>query len=120
MEKAGEKRRKIQTKVIASILLIGIVPGILIVILTYLSGINSLKRSIGANFQEIAKETADKIQILMNKEVKSAEALALSPYIREAVLKANDSSENENKIKIQRKYSNLTDYLKEYQMQGEL
>ncbi|MEK6693409.1 MAG: PAS domain S-box protein, partial [Nitrospirota bacterium] len=118
MEKAGEKRRKIQTKVIASILLIGIVPGILIVILTYLSGINSLKRSIGANFQEIAKETADKIQILMNKEVNNVQSLALSPYIREAVLKANDSSETENKIKIQRKYSNLTDYLKEYQMQG--
>ncbi len=118
MEKDGGKRRKIQTKVIASILLIGIVPGILIVILTYLSGINSLKRSIGANFQEIAKETADKIQILMNKEVNNVQSLALSPYIREAVLKANDSSENENKKNIQRKYSNLTDYLKEYQMQG--
>src|SRR3989337_1585909 len=48
------KRGNIQRKVITSILLVGTIPGILVVILTYLSGINALKNSIGANFQEIA------------------------------------------------------------------
>ncbi|MEK7846146.1 MAG: hypothetical protein AAB257_04195, partial [Nitrospinota bacterium] len=66
MNKVEQKRGNIQRKVVASILLVGIIPGILVVILTYLSGINALKNSIGTNFQEMAKETADKIQIIVN------------------------------------------------------
>jgi len=118
MDKFGRKRRKIHTKVIASILLVGIIPGILVVILTYISGINALKNSIGTNFQEIAKETADKVQILMNKEIKDAQKLALSPYIREAVLHANKSYEKGKNKDIQREHNILVDYLKEYQKKG--
>lgn len=116
MDKVGRKRRKIQTKVIASILLIGIVPGIVVIILTYISGINALKNSIGTNFQEIAKETADKVHILMNREIKNAQSLALSPYIREAVLKSNTYYEDKDYRNIQSGHNVLTDYLKEYQI----
>jgi len=87
MFRQAKKRGKIQRKVVAAILLVGTIPGILVVILTYLSGINALKNSIGVSFQEMAKETADKIEIIMNRESQDAQSLALSPFIKAAVLK---------------------------------
>src|SRR4030066_1948840 len=122
--KAGKKRGNIQKRVIASMLLVGTIPGILVVALTYLSGTNALKNSIGTNFQEIAKETAGKIAILMDKEVQEAQNLALSPYIRAAVLEANKRYEGENNTGIQKEPDEiqqrwtLSGYLKEYQMQS--
>lgn len=111
MGNTERKKGNIQKKVITSILLMGIIPGMLVVILTYLSGINALKNSIGANFQEIAKETADKIQIIMDREIRDAQTLALSPYIRDAVLKAN--------VSVRKSFNNnLIAYLKEYQGKG--
>lgn len=107
MDKPLRKKRNIWKKVIASILLIGIIPGILVVSLTYLNSINALRNSIGTNFQEIAKETADKIQILMDREIYEAQSLALSPYIRAAVLKANKMHEGKNTTEIQRPIDRL-------------
>ncbi|MBI4378555.1 MAG: PAS domain S-box protein [Nitrospinae bacterium] len=130
------KRGNIQRKVVASILLVGTIPGIIVVILTYLSGINALKNSIGTNFQEMAKETADKIQIIVNREIGDAQSLALSPYIRAAVLKSNKRYEGKEYRGIQTEIdeiqqqwtlhkdndelvdrhllNELTDYLKDY------
>ena len=122
--KAGKKRGNIQKRVIASMLLVGTIPGILVVALTYLSGTNALKNSIGTNFQEIAKETADKIDIFIDKELQEAQNLALSPYIRDAVLEANKTYEGENNTEIQKEPDEiqqrwtLSGYLKEYQMQS--
>src|SRR3972149_9956093 len=114
----GRKRGKIQRKVVTAILLVGIIPGILVVILTYLSGINALKNSIGANFQEMAKETADKIEIIMNREIQDAQSLALSPYIKTAVAKANHHRyESKNDTETQRRLDDIQDFLKEYQRQ---
>lgn len=70
-------------------LLVGMIPGIVIGGLGYLAGVNALRDSIGENFQEIAKETADKVEIMLNKVVQDAQSLALSPYIKSAVIKAN-------------------------------
>jgi len=111
------KRGNIQRKVITSILLVGTIPGILVVILTYLSGINALKNSIGANFQEIAKETADKIEIIMNREIQDAQSLALSPSIKSVVLTANQAYENRNDPEIHEKVGEIEDFLNEYQRQ---
>lgn len=118
MNNVIRKRGKIQRKVVTSILLVGTIPGVLVVILTYLSGINALKNSIGANFQEMAKETADKIEIIMDREIQDAQSLALSPYIKDIVLKANKSyKEKDSKAPLGDKIlnNNLTNYLKEYQ-----
>jgi len=123
-KKIGKKRGNIQKKVVASMLFVGIIPGILVVALTYLSGTNALKNSIGTNFQEIAKETADKIDIFIDKELQEAQNLALSPYIRAAVLEANKTYEGENNTEIQKEPDEiqqrwtLSGYLKEYQMQS--
>lgn len=111
MGKAEIKKGKIQKKVITSVLLVGIIPGILVVILIYRSGTTSLKYSIGANFREIAKETADKVQIIMDREIQDAQSLAISPYIKGAVLKGNALAGKSFN------YS-LAAYLKEYQGQG--
>lgn len=119
MDRTGRKRGSIQRKVVTSILLLGTLPGIIVVILTYLSGINALKNSIGTNFQEIAKETADKVQLIMNKEVYDAQSLALSPYIRDAVLKYNNTPDGKDDT-LAAKFLNdeLSNNLKEYHKQG--
>ncbi len=77
MDNKQIRKENIQRKVIASILLVGIIPGIIVVILTYLTGINALKNSIGINLQEIAKETADKIQIITDREIQDAQDMPL-------------------------------------------
>jgi len=118
MNNVIRKKGKIQRKVVTSILLVGTIPGVLVVILTYLSGINALKNSIGANFQEMAKETADKIEIIMDKEIQDARSLALSPYIKDIVLKANESykgKDSKDTLGDKILNNNLTNYLKEYQ-----
>src|SRR3989304_4829686 len=114
----SRKRGKIQRKVVTAILLVGIIPGILVVILTYLSGINALKNSIGANFQEMAKETADKIEIIMNREIQDAQSLALSPHIRIAVVEVNHHrNESKKDAETQRRLDDLQVFFKEYQRQ---
>ena len=110
MDNKQIRKENIQRKVIASILLVGIIPGIIVVILTYLTGINALKNSIGINLQEIAKETADKIQIITDREIQDAQSLALSPYIKAAVLK--DGRFSQNSVN-----SYLKAYLKQRQME---
>src|SRR3990170_1771261 len=139
MNKVEQKRGNIQRKVVASILLVGTIPGILVVILTYLSGINALKNSIGTNFQEMAKETADKVEIIMNGEIQDAQSLALSPYIKSAILKANLIYEGKNETELKKHQTeieqrctlarkddvsaseflnrDIADYLKEYMRQ---
>src|SRR3970040_1192311 len=80
MGRIDKKRGNIQKKVIASMLFVGTIPGILVVGLTYLSGTNALKNSIGTNFQEIAKETADKIDIFIDKELQEAQMQSIREY----------------------------------------
>src|SRR3972149_508217 len=114
----SRKRGKIQRKVVTAIVLVGIIPGILVVILTYLSGMNALKNSIGANFWEMEKETADKIEIIMNREIQDAQSLALSPHIRIAVVKVNHHrNESKKDAETQRRLDDLQGFLKEYQRQ---
>ncbi len=118
MSKDGRKRGKIQREVVTAILLVGIIPGILVVLIAYLSGINALKNSIGANFQEMAKETADKIEIIMNREIQDAQSLALSPYIKDAVIMANQAYERKGQKEILRRgVDEIQDFLKDYQRQ---
>ena len=66
-------------------LIIGIVPLVAGLYLTYLDGTNALRNSIGANFQELAKETANKVDMVIKKEIIDVQRLAISSEVKDAV-----------------------------------
>ncbi|MEK7679260.1 MAG: cache domain-containing protein, partial [Deltaproteobacteria bacterium] len=121
----AESKKSIQRKAITAILLVGIIPSLIVVVLTYLTSINALKNSIGTNFQELATETADKIQIFMNMTIKNAKSLALAPVIVDAVSRTNRSYTDKDRglkhapiigLDLQRPFS-VSEYMKDYQRQ---
>lgn len=77
----------IQKKVVISIVIVGMLPLLVGLYLTYLDGKTTRRNSIGASFQELAKETADKIDMVIGREVIDTQRLALSPNIRAAIKK---------------------------------
>lgn len=66
-------------------LIIGIVPLVVGLYLTYIDGTNTLKKTIGANFQETAKEIASRVDFIINNEIIEIRRLAISPDIISAV-----------------------------------
>lgn len=58
----------IQRRVITSILIVSILPLVAGLYLTYRDGTTTRRNSIGTSFQEIAKETAYKIDMIIEKQ----------------------------------------------------
>lgn len=98
------RRRGLRKKIVIIILIVGIFPLVLGVYLTYLDGIKALTKSIGANFEAMAKETANKVSIILEGELSEVKAISLMPDIREVVERSNlsyrDKSEEETRIRI--------------------
>ncbi len=80
----------LQKKFFISLLIVGMVPGIVALLATYLYSTDSLKHSIGNGFQEIARSTAIRIAASVDTEIDRARRLASVPVlIRQMVQKAN-------------------------------
>ena len=106
----AKRRRSIQQKIVIALLVVGFLPGFVGIFFTYLSGTKALKDSIGANFQTIAIETSEKIDLIIQEKIRNARTLAISPPIIAAVKGAKTSEED----------SGLLNYLKRFQReQGE-
>lgn len=79
-------RAGLQGKFLIALLLVGILPGITALTVTYWSSTRSLKHSIGSGFQEIARSAALRIAAVVDGELDRAERLALVPVrLRRAV-----------------------------------
>lgn len=101
----AKKRRSIQQKIVVSLLVVGFLPGFAGIFFTYQSGTSVLKDSIGANFQTIAIQTSEKIDLIIQEKIRYAQALAVSPPIIAAVKGTKNPKEN----------SDLLHYLKRLQ-----
>jgi signal transduction histidine kinase len=71
----------LQKKFFVALLIVGIVPGIVALVATYLYSTNSLKHSIGSSFQEIARSTAIRISDAVDMEIDRAMQLAAVPAL---------------------------------------
>lgn len=71
----------LQKKFFVALLIVGIVPGIVALVATYLYSTNSLKHSIGSSFQEIARSTAIRISGAVDMEIDRAMQLAAAPVL---------------------------------------
>ncbi|RMH06071.1 MAG: PAS domain S-box protein [Nitrospirae bacterium] len=90
----------LQQKTIVGIVLVGLLPVILSLILTYLEERKALRETIGSNFKGIAVEVARKIETQVTRGINEAQQLATIPFIRAAVKEANRSYEGRDPEKI--------------------
>ena len=111
----GQHKRGIQKKIVTAIFIVGVLPLIMGISLTYLNGRKNLKTSIGIKFQEIAKQTANKVDMFIEQEILEAQGIALSPVIREVVKNANKSYKDGKDAKIHPLNNEAANYLKSYQ-----
>ncbi|MGH7235660.1 MAG: sensor histidine kinase [Nitrospiraceae bacterium] len=75
------RRGGLQRKFFISLLIVGILPGVAALIVTYLYSTDSLKHSIGSSFQEIARSTAIRIATAVDTEIDRALQLASLPMV---------------------------------------
>jgi len=80
-------KKGIRRRVVVSMLIVSIVPLLLGLYLTYRDGTVTIRDSIGASFQEMAKETAKKIDMIIKKEIIDVQRLAITPDIGKASIK---------------------------------
>jgi len=111
----GQYKRGIQRKIVTAILIVGVLPLILGIYLTYLNGRKNLRISIGIKFQEIAKQTANKVDMFIEQKILEAQGLTLSPIIRKVVENANRSNKEGKDTDTQLLNNDAANYIKSYQ-----
>lgn len=80
----------LQKKFFVALLIVGILPGAVALIATYLYSTHSLKHSIGTGFQEIARSTAIRIAAAVDTEIDRAARLAAVPMLIRQMVEASN------------------------------
>ncbi|HET9962648.1 MAG TPA: ATP-binding protein [Nitrospiraceae bacterium] len=84
--------RTIRGRIVLAIVLVGCIPLLIGLLLAYMSGMRSLRDVIGANFQAIAEQAADRLTTLVQSEIQGVRLLASAPLrVRQPVEAANQS-----------------------------
>ena len=82
---AMRKRVSLQRLVTLSVLSIGLLTGMFGLAYAYWQAKHSLRTTIGLTFQELAHQSADKVGLILDKEVEWVERLGSMPEVVEAV-----------------------------------
>ena len=86
----------LQQKIIAAIVLVGLLPLTLLLALIYVEERRALQESTGANFKEVAVEAARRIEMQITRGMNEAQQLATAPFLRTAVSEANRTYEGKD------------------------
>lgn len=70
----------LQQKIIAAIVMVGLLPLVLLLILIYVEERRALRESTGANFKEAAVEAARRIESHVSRSINEAQQLATTPF----------------------------------------
>ena len=79
------KRVSLQRSITFSILSIGLLSGAFGLAYAYWETKHSFREAIGLGFQELARQSADKVGLILEKEIEWVERLSSLPEVREAV-----------------------------------
>ncbi|HKW86892.1 MAG TPA: ATP-binding protein [Nitrospiraceae bacterium] len=79
------KRISLQTSITLSVLLIGLLSGALGLGYAYWHAKQTRRTAIGLYFQELARQGADKVSLVLAKEIEWVERMSSLPEVREAV-----------------------------------
>ena len=91
----------LQRKIIAAIVMVGLIPLILSLVPTYFEERRVLRGAIGGNFTEIAVEAARRIEAQVTRGINEAQQLATTPFLRTAVIEANRGYAGKDEARIQ-------------------
>ena len=83
-------------KTILGMVLVGLLPLVLSLLLTYFEEQRALREAAGINFKGIAVEVARKVETQLTRGINEAQQLATLPFIRSAVTDSNRSYEGKN------------------------
>lgn len=90
MSAAKTKEKKgIQRRIFSSMLIVGILPGILVIVLMFVGGKNTLEKTNGEHLSEIAAETGEKVRLFLQYKTQEVKNLGLVPYLRALVEQTN-------------------------------
>ena len=81
----------LQHKIIAAIVMVGLLPLTLLLVLLYVEERRSLRETTGTSFKEAAIEAASRIGMQVSRGMNEAQQLTTMPFIRTAVEEANRS-----------------------------
>ncbi|TKS59787.1 MAG: PAS domain-containing sensor histidine kinase [Nitrospira sp.] len=91
--KLWSRSHSLQRKIIAAIVMVGLLPLTLLLALTYVEERRALRETTGSNFKEVAVEAARRIEMHVTRGMNEAQQLATTPFLRTAVLEANRTYE---------------------------
>ncbi len=94
------RSHSLQQKIIAAIVMVGLLPLVLLLVLIYIEERRALRESTGANFKEAAVEAARRIESHVSRSVNEAQQLATTPFLRTAVSEANRTYEGKDERSI--------------------
>ena len=86
----------LKSKTILAMVLVGLLPLILSLLLTYFEEQRALRETAGINFKGIAVEVARKVETQIVRGINEAQQLATIPFIRSAVIDSNRSYLDKN------------------------
>ena len=92
--------QSLQRKTILGMVLVGLLPLVLSLFLTYVEERRALREITGSNFKGIAVEVARKIETQIMRGINEAQQLATIPFIRATVTEANRSYEGRDPERI--------------------
>ncbi|HEX7093480.1 MAG TPA: PAS domain S-box protein [Nitrospiraceae bacterium] len=95
------RSHSLQRKIITAIVLVGLLPLILLLALTYIEERRALREMTGANFKEVAVEAARRIEMQVSRGMNEAQQLATTPLLRTGVTEANRTYEGKDAQSIQ-------------------
>ncbi|HKQ36320.1 MAG TPA: cache domain-containing protein, partial [Nitrospiraceae bacterium] len=95
------RSHSLQRKIIAAIVLVGLLPLTLLLALTYVEERRALREMTGANFKEVAVDAARRIEMQVSRGMNEAQQLATTPLLRTSVTEANRTYEGKDARNIQ-------------------
>lgn len=95
------RSHSLQRKIIASIVMVGLLPLTLLLAVTYVEERRALRETTGSNFKEVAVEAARRIEMHVTRVTNEAQQLATTPFLRTAVSEANRTYEGKDAQSIQ-------------------
>ncbi len=95
------RSHNLQRKIIAAIVLVGLLPLTLLLALIYVEERRALREVTGSNFKEVAVEAARRIEMQVSRGMNEAQQLATTPFLHTAVTEANRTYEGKDARNIQ-------------------
>ena len=93
-----KKRVSLQRSITLSVLSIGLLSGAFGLAYAYWETKHSFREAIGLGFQELARQSADKVGLILEKEIEWVERFSSLPEVREAVREGTRLSFNQQAL----------------------